>query len=957
MCFALRHDIWASPDSEALLSNNAQHSGIYDIKGADPASSTTTDDERLPKLTSPSDKPNIGVESEDTERAVQEVMHGECMDVVLYVPSWRDDRTETFLQNCVSTTPGQDSGKEISGPDSGAMDLDSSEPISQGSMTVEVDDEVTTSSDDEVLQPAIQTELHLVGALLDGAKDGAMSVQSSSEEALIRPMMRSGVEVIAVDDNVTVVTTGASAVQPLPDRQLPVTTASTTLSPVQDVSEVTSTPEDVDAMLTVTEGSAIPVMPEASSSGQALALPVDPLPVDQIPDMINVMDGIIGLDADIERIAEIASTTDSNPVPSPIDLCSPESNVFPMQTPPTDIRPTSTVVDSVEKMDFDGEAPVILEHVAEKTMPRTAIAKAAARNGTKPVETKASRTAASMSSTATILDTPGAASLKRKAPDTVAGNPPAKKLKSATPTASTKATTSTAAKKGGSRGTAKMAARILASKSPSEVPEVVMIDSGPSTPASQIATPPPKPIASNSKHPASGRSGKPVGTPSATKNGVEKTSIAATDPKPKATVADTKKPTARKNDKITVTPSVARDDAVQVSVVAKPKSKTATATAKEATRSQTASKTATPSVAEDDEFEDEDEDEDEDDEPSSETGNKDIQTPAKPVCSRCKVLMRKELKGAHDKAIKALKKAHESALEAQKKKSNQNIADQKASLEKKAKTAADSHEKAIEKLKARLEKVEEAHKDKVEDLKNKHETKVESLTAERDDAVNKRREVEKAAATALRQHKEAMAKKDAKLKEDTQKIKDAKRTEIDEMKPELNAAMRDKMREIRELTVSKEKLEKALSESTADAEAQSKAAEKWQMDYTASERRKLRAKKRVEELEGELDAIRKSGLGPNPNVSAMRDDYEDELREMRGRVDRARRNEAESGHRVVTEQRALFSMRAANERHKVKANKAEEKAAKAELENKVLREMLARLSGKGGGRADVEMSG
>ncbi|KAK6431608.1 hypothetical protein LTR95_012230 [Oleoguttula sp. CCFEE 5521] len=954
MCFALRHDIWASPDSEALSSNDAQHSGICDTKGADQASSTTTDDERLPKLTPPSDKPNIGIESEDIESAVEEVMHGECMDVVLYVPISRQTGTETSAQDDTSATVAEDSADGSGGADGDAMDLDPPEPINRGDTAIAVENEVTVPSGADILQSAVQTEDQPKVAIYDGAQDGTMSIQSILEETASRRMMRSGVEPTAVDDSTIVLLTVASAGQSSSGDTSPVTTTSTTPLVVQDVSETAVNPGEVDNLVIDSTALAAPVATQGRSEGHALPPPTDELPAVQTT-TFEAMPGLSIPIADMKGLMRDYPHSRSGFTEAyPVDLCTPQSDAVTPRASPADLCKTS-VTDLDEVMNISDNSPVPLNRISGEIAPKPAMPHISASIENVTSGGKASKIKVSKPNGTKEIEAPAAKSTKRKAPEPASMEPPAKKLKSTAPAPPTKTASSTASKKSPLGGMTKTIAKKPASKAASQSPEVVMIDSGPSTPASQSGTPPPKPIASNSKRPASGRSGKSVGTHSATKNGVEKTSIAATAPKPKAIVADTKKPTARKNDKVTLTPSVAKDDAVQVSLVAKPKSKTATATAKEVTPSQTASKTATPSVAEDDDFEDEDEDED--DEPSSEAGNQDIQTPAKPVCSRCKALMRKELKGAHDKAMKALKKAHETALEAQKKKLTQNASDQKVGLGKKAKVAADSHEKAMEKLKARLEKVEEAHKDKVEDLKDKHETKVESLTAERDDAVNKRREVEKAAATALRQHKEAMAKKDAKLKEDTQKIKDAKRTEIDEMKPELNAAMRDKMREIRELTVNKERLEKALSESTADAEAQSKAAEKWQMDYTASERRKLRAKKRVEDLEGELDAIRKSGLGPNPNVSAMREDYEDELKEMRGRVDRARRNEVESGHRVVAEQRALFSMRAANERHKAKADKAEEKAAKAELENRVLKGMLVRLSGGGGGRADVEMSG
>nr|OQO21295.1 hypothetical protein B0A51_10351 [Rachicladosporium sp. CCFEE 5018] len=958
MCFALRHDIWASPDSEAVFLNEAQHFDMYNNKIADHASSTTTDDERLPKLTPPSDKPNIGTKSEDTESAVQEVLHRECMDVVVYVPNSRENGTGIFAQSDSSVTVARDSADEIGGADGGAMDLDTPEPIIGGGTTVEVKDEVTTPSDAEILQSAVQTKDQPKVATYDGAQDGTMSSQSILDETASRHMMRSGTEPTEVGDSKIVPTTVASVGQSQSStgEMSPVKTTSTTPLLVPNVSETAAKPGDVDSMLIDSTALKAAVAIHEMSAGHALASPTDELPVVHTT-AFEVMPGLSIPADEMKQFMRDFPASSSGLTDAYVDLCTPQSDVSSPQASPADLCKTSATADLERVMIVHDDSPVPLDRTNGKTAPMTAIGHVSTSIESVTPGDKASKIEMSKAKGTKESRAPVAASTKRKAPESASMEPPAKKPKLIASAPPAKTMPSAAAKKTAAGVTAKTTAKMPASKVAPQSPEFVMIDSGPSTPASQSTTPPPKPSVSNEKSTASGMSGKLTGTPGPIKNGVEKTSVAVT-PKPKANTAYSKKPTANKPDKRTATSSEARNDNIQVTVTAKPKSKTAAATAKGATPTRkTASRTATPSVAKDDDFADEDEDEGEDDEPNSEVGNKDIQTPARPACSRCKVIMRKELKGAHDKATKALKKAHETAVEAQKKKFNQHIADQKASLEKKAKTAADSHEKAIEKLEARLEKVKEASVEKVKDLKEKHETKVEGLTNDLDEAVTKRREVEKAAAAALKNHREDMQAKDNKLKEDTRKMKLAKKAELDDLKPEFSTAMKDKMREIRELTINQERLEKALSESTADAEAQSKAAEKWQMDYTASERRKLRAKKRVEEMEGELDAIRKSGLGSNPDVRAMRDDHEDELEEMRGRVDRARRNEAESGHRVVAEQRALFSMRAANERHKAKAVEADKVAAKVELENKVLRGMVARLSGRGGGRADVEMTG
>ncbi|OQO09072.1 hypothetical protein B0A48_05963 [Cryoendolithus antarcticus] len=952
MRVALQHDLWTCPGSEAELLSDVQHSGISDNKVADGIPSMIHNKHREPEPDPASEAPGTGIESGDSESAVLRITHREDTDVVRHVLSPGEIDMKTFVQHEVSTNdPAQNSGKQMSGPDSGAMDPNSPEPIIQGSMAVEPNDGFEISSDTKILQPAIQTELHLVGAILDGAQDGIMSVQSSSEEAPIRHMMRSAVEVNAVDDENEVAGAAATAGQLSRAQMVAVT-----------VAPAIHEPNSVDNGATRSLGEWLAVVMTGPAPATMSDTSVNHLPKTSVG--WTIVKDLVAMDSTIDSVPENSEametdqrTTESSSsiaMTTPIDLCTPESYAAPRQTLLIDDREMSALVDTDEKMDVDNEKPVPSDQPDAETSPQTAIHQRAVSIGSKAPSVQTGRIEVNKASSAAKIDATGAATLKRKASEGASNEAPMKKSKLAVSAPLTKATSNTASRKNLPGSMAKATTKSPASESASLSTEVVTIDSGPSRPASQSAIPPPRPIASNAKRPASGESGKPTGTPSPTKDGVESTRTAAT-PEPKATVADTKKPIANKTDKGTATPRITGDDEVQVTVSAKMKPKTAAVTPKDATASQTASKTTTLSVAEDDDFGDQDDDED--DEPGSEVGNKDIQTPIRPACSRCKVIMRKELKGTHDKAMKALKKAHETALAAQKKKFNQSIADQKASLEKKAKTAADSHEKAIEKLEARLEKSKEASIEKIKDLKEKHETKVESLTNDLEEAVAKRREVEKAATAALKKHREDMQAKDDKLKEEIRKMKLAKKAELDYLKPEFSTAIKDKMREIRELTINKERLEKALSESTADAEAQSKAAEKWQMDYTAGERRKLRAKKRVEELEGELDAIRKSGLGANPNVRAMRDDYEDELEEMRGRVDRARRNEVESGHRVVAEQRALFSMRAANEGHKARAEEAEKVAAKAELENKVLRGMVASLSGRGGGRADVEMSG
>ncbi|KAK6436693.1 hypothetical protein LTR95_007114 [Oleoguttula sp. CCFEE 5521] len=949
MCFALDLDPRISSDTDSRVLSEVQQPGTSRHSVADPCLSASTDEHRKQELSSSSDNHDMEIDSGDAESTEPEMTQAECTDVALYAPRpWKLSGHIPTKDEAVATNP-QVSVDKSGLPDADLMDVDLPESIGHGGAAVVLKDETTTLSSLSTLVSAIPTEDQPVDANYDGAQDGTMSIKSILKETCSRRMMRPGIEPNAVDDNVMEVTTEVSAGQPPSHLLSPVTTALSTLSPVQDVSEIASTPKDVDAMPTDFEEPAVPVTQERGSIGPTLALLADVLLVD--PAVIDVIDGIIAEDETVERIVGIGNLPESTTVTSPIDLITPGSDATSSQTPPPDIRKTSAVVRTDEEMEVDKDEPVVSQHVVEKTVSKAIACQDAASIGSKASNTTATEIEASRASGGRETSTSVAASLKRRAPEPASRETPAKKPKPTAPTPPAKTMSSAAAKKNALGGTAKTTARVPASNSASQSAKVVMIDSGLSTPASESATQTPKPIAAHAKGPVSAKSSKPTGTTiSAVHDSGDRTMVSAT-PKLSATVANTKKPATSQANKKPATPSVAGEDEDQVITLAKSKPKTAAAATKKATQSKPAKTTATPSVVEADGSEDKD------DKSGSEVSDGDIQTPVKKVCKTCQTTVRKELKTIHDKAIAKLRKDQKDAYDELKKKYNGKLAELKSSQESKLEAAAESHETALEKLRAKLKKTEVSHTERAKGLKDKHETKVASLTADRDELDGKRKEADKALATAVKNHKEEMQSKENKLKEETRKIKLAKKAEVDDMKPELNAAMRDKMKEIRELTVNKERLEKALWESTADAEAQSKAAEKWQMDYTASERRKGRADKKVKELKDELDAIRKSGLGPRPDIRAMREDFEDEIEEMRGRVDRARRNEVESGNRVVEGQRSLFAMQASNERHKAKAVEAEGKAAKAELENKVLRGILARSSGGAGGRADVEMSG